>query len=164
MLDRKTRSINGFRRFKYRSWRRGRDSNPRYAFWAYTHFPGVRLQPLGHLSGTLSAGRLSRGGQRSLRTGALSNGGERPRIAPACSAHRPSVAGGRKLLLHIRHTGHPWPANRTCRAQADKVAMVRVGSPATTSCKPRQARKGAAVAARLGAGVGLARTSIFRKP
>src|SRR5262245_56870434 len=32
------------------SWRRGRDSNPRYAFWAYTHFPGVRLQPLGHLS------------------------------------------------------------------------------------------------------------------
>jgi len=39
--------------------------------------------------------------------------------------------------------------------------MVRVGSPATTSCKPRQARKGAAVAARLGAGVGLARTSYF---
>src|SRR5204862_5949723 len=31
-------------------WRRGRDSNPRYTFWAYTHFPGVRLQPLGHLS------------------------------------------------------------------------------------------------------------------
>ena len=41
--------------------------------------------------------------------------------------------------------------------------MVRVGSPATTSCKPRQARKGAAVAARLGAGVGLARTSHFRR-
>ncbi len=29
--------------------RRGRDSNPRYAF-TYTHFPGVLLQPLGHLS------------------------------------------------------------------------------------------------------------------
>src|SRR5690348_377094 len=28
--------------------------------------------------------------------------------------------------------------------------MVRVGSPATTSCKPRQARKGAAVAASVG--------------
>jgi DNA polymerase-3 subunit gamma/tau len=41
--------------------------------------------------------------------------------------------------------------------------MVRVGSPATTSCKPRQARKGAAVAARLGAGVGLARTSHFQE-
>ena len=39
--------------------------------------------------------------------------------------------------------------------------MFRVGSPATISCKPRQARKGAAVAARLGAGVGLARTSNF---
>ena len=30
-------------------WRRERDSNPRYAL-TYTHFPGVRLQPLGHLS------------------------------------------------------------------------------------------------------------------
>ena len=30
-------------------WRTGRDSNPRYGF-PYTHFPGVRLQPLGHLS------------------------------------------------------------------------------------------------------------------
>jgi hypothetical protein len=28
-----------------------RDSNPRYAF-TYTRFPGVRLQPLGHLSNT----------------------------------------------------------------------------------------------------------------
>jgi hypothetical protein len=28
---------------------RGRDSNPRYSF-PYTHFPGVLLQPLGHLS------------------------------------------------------------------------------------------------------------------
>ncbi len=44
--------------------------------------------------------------------------------------------------------------------RAGKVAAVRVGSPATTSCKPRQARKGAAVAARLGAGVGLTRASI----
>ena len=30
-------------------WRRGWDSNPRYPF-GYTHFPGVLLQPLGHLS------------------------------------------------------------------------------------------------------------------
>lgn len=34
------------------TWRTGRDSNPRYGF-PYTHFPGVRLQPLGHLSGAL---------------------------------------------------------------------------------------------------------------
>ena len=32
---------------------RGRDSNPRYGF-PYTHFPGVLLQPLGHLSVSLS--------------------------------------------------------------------------------------------------------------
>src|SRR3546814_10307053 len=31
-------------------WRRERDSNPRYGS-PYTHFPGVRLQPLGHPSG-----------------------------------------------------------------------------------------------------------------
>src|SRR5690606_29946666 len=30
-------------------WRRERDSNPRYGF-PYTRVPGVRLQPLGHLS------------------------------------------------------------------------------------------------------------------
>ena len=30
-------------------WRTERDSNPRYAF-TYTRVPGVRLQPLGHLS------------------------------------------------------------------------------------------------------------------
>ncbi|CAH1659097.1 hypothetical protein BOSEA31B_11815 [Hyphomicrobiales bacterium] len=35
-----------------KEWRTGRDSNPRYGF-PYTHFPGVRLQPLGHLSGAL---------------------------------------------------------------------------------------------------------------
>ena len=32
------------------NWRRGRDSNPRYGYKPYTHFPGVLLQPLGHLS------------------------------------------------------------------------------------------------------------------
>ncbi len=30
-------------------WRRDRDSNPGYGL-PYTHFPGVRLRPLGHLS------------------------------------------------------------------------------------------------------------------
>ena len=35
--------------FGYLIWRRERDSNPRYGF-PYTHFPGVRLQPLGHPS------------------------------------------------------------------------------------------------------------------
>ena len=33
-------------------WRRGRDSNPRYAFCAYTPLAGARLRPLGHLSGS----------------------------------------------------------------------------------------------------------------
>jgi len=41
--------------------------------------------------------------------------------------------------------------------ETGKVRRVRVGSPATTRCEPRQARKGAAAAARSGAGVGLTR-------
>ena len=50
----------GFRRFRGRvpraerragGWRRERDSNPRDGF-PPTHFPGVRLRPLGHLSGS----------------------------------------------------------------------------------------------------------------
>ena len=36
-----------------REWRRGRDLNPRYAFWTYTRFPVVPLRPLGHLSPAL---------------------------------------------------------------------------------------------------------------
>ena len=38
------------------SWRRERDSNPRYAFWTYTRFPVVPLRPLGHLSGSAGGG------------------------------------------------------------------------------------------------------------
>src|SRR6266567_4242979 len=32
-------------------WRRERDSNPRYTFWAYAPLAGECLRPLGHLSG-----------------------------------------------------------------------------------------------------------------
>src|SRR5437868_11880355 len=31
-------------------WRRERDSNPRYTFWAYAPLAGECLRPLGHLS------------------------------------------------------------------------------------------------------------------
>ena len=36
--------------------RREGDSNPRYSF-PYTHFPGVLLQPLGHLSKDVVGGK-----------------------------------------------------------------------------------------------------------
>ena len=42
------------------SWRTGRDSNPRNGSSPFTHFPGVRLQPLGHLS---TSGRLASAGR-----------------------------------------------------------------------------------------------------
>ena len=38
----------------FKIWRRKRDSNPRYGFKPYTHFPGVLLKPLGHLSAELT--------------------------------------------------------------------------------------------------------------
>src|SRR5690606_39596725 len=41
----KAKILNDFKA----KWRRERDSNPRYGF-PYTRVPGVRLQPLGHLS------------------------------------------------------------------------------------------------------------------
>ena len=37
-------------------WRRERDSNPRSGVKPLTHFPGVLLQPLGHLSTTIDCG------------------------------------------------------------------------------------------------------------
>ena len=40
------------------NWRRERDSNPRYGDKPYTHFPGVLLQPLGHLSVRVMAARF----------------------------------------------------------------------------------------------------------
>ena len=42
-------AYSGGERVRSGSWRRERDSNPRYGF-PHTHFPGVRLQPLGHPS------------------------------------------------------------------------------------------------------------------
>jgi len=45
-------------------WRTERDSNPRYAL-TYTHFPGVRLQPLGHLSVLSIAPAVGSGGSET---------------------------------------------------------------------------------------------------
>jgi hypothetical protein len=49
MMPKKLIKLSSFQHDKAASWRRGRDSNPRYGF-PHTHFPGVRLQPLGHPS------------------------------------------------------------------------------------------------------------------
>src|SRR5690606_39813955 len=49
-------------------WRRGRDSNPRSGYKPLTHFPGVLLQPLGHLS-VLARPAARRTGPAILRPG-----------------------------------------------------------------------------------------------
>src|SRR6266404_2725708 len=75
------------------NWRRGWDSNPRTRL-GVTHFPGVRLRPLGHLSINLNLlqppGGIARGGRRSssasLRTVAASP--QRPKSLPRfCRTH-----------------------------------------------------------------------------
>src|SRR4029078_10358338 len=58
-----------------------------------------------------------------------------------------------RVSQHMR-----WRRSGVCNG-----GLSGVGSPATTSREPRQARKGAAVAVELGAGVGLARTSHAHK-
>src|SRR5690606_4962115 len=71
------------------SWRRERDSNPRYGF-PYTRFPGVRLQPLGHLSVGERAGNIvipERGATGKPR-GALAGAGRARHITT--TAIRPS--------------------------------------------------------------------------
>jgi hypothetical protein len=49
-------------RVRSNCWRRERDSNPRYGC-PYTRFPSVRLQPLGHPSGTRVCAHYSPGGE-----------------------------------------------------------------------------------------------------
>src|SRR5688572_29763201 len=56
--------------FIRKPWRRERDSNPRYHFW-YTHFPGVRLQPLGHPSIKAAENRGERRRIQVLRSRSL---------------------------------------------------------------------------------------------
>ena len=48
--------------------------------------------------------------------------------------------------------------SRTC------VMVTCIGPPATRSCEPRQARKGATVAVALGAGVWLVQVATFYRP
>ncbi len=62
-------------------WRRERDSNPRYGF-PYTHFPGVRLQPLGHPSvAGPGPDAFDRGGARPRRIEEARNIAKRATLA-----------------------------------------------------------------------------------
>ena len=108
----------------------------------YTCFPSKRLRPLGHLSGCGGQGSVAQ-----VRAGFQSIG-------------RGIAAGSRfyKAAPTVRPVAAPTSGLRT-----GKVSRVRVGSPATISRKPRQARKGATVAARSGAGVGLTRIFSFQQ-
>jgi hypothetical protein len=100
-------------------WRRGRDSNPRYGF-PYTHFPGVRLRPLGHPSNALHV---------KARAGDSTSRGARASSAPL----RPST------LIHKIHPGLPLLL-ATCYSEREKAAgkLPRLDKPHTLAELARQ--------------------------
>ena len=86
------------------NWRRGRDSNPRYGF-PHTHFPGVRLQPLGHPSRIASSSRAARitPGAVGAQVGLLRRRGQRADYCVPSTI--PSLQGNEVLRLLVRALG-----------------------------------------------------------
>src|ERR1700743_3503135 len=92
------------------SWRRGWDSNPRTRL-GVTHFPGVRLRPLGHLSE--SAARVPERTRTSKFSrcwtclkGPACSAAEYPgtdREAPGAAAHR----SPEESPMRLRYSAHP---------------------------------------------------------
>src|ERR1700704_6140052 len=78
------------------TWRRERDSNPRYGF-PYTRSPGVRLQPLGHPSVRLPRRRRTLANRLALR-----NAMPLARVGGAKAA--PWHAAERYAMLPSRHS------------------------------------------------------------
>src|SRR5436305_11708561 len=84
------------------SWRRERDSNPRYGC-PYTHFPGVRLQPLGHLSNRACATKAHAFFGETRAKGALraSSLSERRHVLPTAPVICKRYLSGRAVFRNI---------------------------------------------------------------
>ena len=80
------------------AWRRGRDSNPRYGF-PYTHFPGVRLRPLGHPSAMRVIASAAHNTRRGL---SASRGGP---------SRSPDPRSAIRVQTRMRRAPEPAPAN-----------------------------------------------------
>ncbi len=64
--------------------------------------------------------------------------GSMPAIAPALQAFRPSMDQCLQLLLHCRHSVHPWTSKTSAPAGADaseSETALRAHSPSTRSCR-----------------------------
>src|SRR5438067_2172325 len=91
-----------------KDWRMGRDSNPRDDSSPSTHFPGVRLQPLGHPSDASTAS--TSGG--TDRAGTLAKPVGRSNRQPARTAGRGPAAFPRLIQKRGRSKSPPDPKNR----------------------------------------------------
>ena len=108
------------------AWRRGWDSNPRYAF-TYTRFPSVRLKPLGHLSG----GRVVARHAVFFKAEVGAQAGSTDPLRTRRSAEpRATVRASRANAFMQRHMKHRLAARPA-------VACVTAGAPASSrqSCQ-----------------------------
>jgi hypothetical protein len=94
-------------------WRRGRDSNPRYGF-PHTHFPGVRLQPLGHPSGLRFLAQAARISPPAVAAQVADFARRRNRGADRAIARAPAIHY-ESLTPSARETGRPASARESER-------------------------------------------------
>ena len=118
-------------------WRRGRDSNPRNGFKPFTHFPGVLLQPLGHLSTDLTYVALDRLAALSLHLRQLSEPSAAPTSTSAAFPPHPRRALRARRPLHSRglYSGSAFGARQTIntyRATASRPRALLHTSRLTT--------------------------------
>lgn len=109
-------------------WRRERDSNPRYGF-PYTHFPGVRLQPLGHPSVRGPAARRLR---QDRRRAARRRGAEYSEAGHAGKPSRKVMACfvSSAAILHRRGRFSPPSEFSDCRRDRCRFRACRSVGPA----------------------------------
>ena len=136
-----------------REWRRGRDLNPRYAFWTYTRFPVVPLRPLGHLSPALVARPVAKEWRRGWDSNprADSSPSTRFRVEPGTTTSVPLPTSHPEERLHERtrlvgeHAlGHRHPMVPRRLVEHSRVADdrpgLRVPARRTRARRPARAR------------------------
>src|SRR5262249_2015206 len=97
----------------FESWRRRRDSNPRYAFGAYNGLANRRLQPLGHVSASWKAYNVHTAGSNSrlisarrpiLKKDIEGSTADEPKTAPRNAQSWPAGSCTRFPLARRRQT------------------------------------------------------------
>ena len=118
-------------------WRRGRDSNPRDDSSPSTHFPGVRLQPLGHPS----VPRLLFLVLVSETSDAVTSTQQPGRIRACPESSCPLAAGrrGRVPPSHLPSARRREPRGSRAHAQRAMLSGSRLSPPGARAWRARSA-------------------------